>query len=169
MSEAGGAPPSAAHPSTNSDISAAVGADVHRLVIIEDHRQLQTALVCLFSSHADFEVIASGAGLPDVHAAIVEEHPDLVILGIGRGNGQGLEAITSLLQRDRPPAVLVFSSQGGHSVAERFLQAGARGYVDKGSDPRQLVDAARAVLAGATCITDRESGRLRRGTVRPVS
>jgi len=60
----------------------------------------------------------------------------------------GIETTRQILLGTPRTKVLAYSSDSAWSTVERMLSAGASGYVLKGSDPDELVRAARKVLAG---------------------
>jgi DNA-binding NarL/FixJ family response regulator len=60
----------------------------------------------------------------------------------------GIECMRRMLTRDPTVRVLIFSMFEDVIYARRAMQAGAQGYVTKGSAPEVLVEAVRSVAAG---------------------
>jgi two-component system, NarL family, invasion response regulator UvrY len=73
----------------------------------------------------------------------------LVLLDLTLPGDGGLVLLRRMHREFPAIPVLVVSMHPVDQFAQRALQAGAAGYVTKGADPRELVRAVRAALAGA--------------------
>jgi DNA-binding NarL/FixJ family response regulator len=72
----------------------------------------------------------------------------LVLLDLTLPGDSGLVLLRRIHREFPALPVLVVSMHPADQFAQRTLQAGAAGYVTKGADPRELVQAVRAVLGG---------------------
>ena len=65
----------------------------------------------------------------------------------------GLQAITELAARKvSKPRVIVMTTYEGEEDVRRAINAGAKGYLLKGTDPRQIRESVRRVAAGGSLI-----------------
>ena len=73
---------------------------------------------------------------------------DLVLLDLTLPGDHGLSLLRRLHRDFESIPIVVVSMHAVDQFAQRALAAGAAGYVAKDSDPRELVEAVRTVLAG---------------------
>jgi two-component system response regulator DevR len=77
-----------------------------RLIIVDDHSLFRGALVHLFNSQPDFEVVGEAATVTEALSLVDTQRPDLVIMDIGLPDGSGIEAISKILKK-KPDANIV--------------------------------------------------------------
>jgi len=95
----------------------------------------------------------------------IERHrPDLVITELVLPGGSGLDLVRWLNQERRRTPALVFSALDADPYCDWALEAGARGFVSKGSPTRELLGAVRKVAAGGTYRSGPTPARIRTGT-----
>ena len=135
-----------------------------RVLIADDDRRVRTALAELFTAAPGFEVSAThGSELADDPA--VGLPTDVAVVDIQLPDpAAGLELVRRLSGDHRIP-VLALSAQA--SLRGAALAAGATAFLDKGSSPTAVLDAARAVAGVPVLLTDQavypESPRWRDG------
>jgi DNA-binding NarL/FixJ family response regulator len=119
-----------------------------RILIVDDHPVLREGLALIIESQADLQVIAQ-AGTGKQAIAIFGEHlPDITLMDLGLPDMHGIDVIKRL-RAQRPEArIIVLTTYLGDVQALRALQAGASGYLLKGTLRRDLLDTIRAVHAG---------------------
>ena len=93
-------------------------------------------------------VCGEAADVEEAVRAAKSLRPDVVIVDISLPTGSGLDLIKRVLARGKQPKILVHSMYDESQYAHRCLLAGARGYVTKGADPQEVIQAIRDVLAG---------------------
>lgn len=119
-----------------------------RVVLIEDHTIVRQGIAALLSTAPDVEVIGE-AGDGRAGLDVVERlKPDVVLCDLALPGLGGLEVMRQLGERPDPPACLVLSMYHDSVWVQRAVDAGARGYVLKGSAVKDLVLAIRIVAAG---------------------
>src|SRR6516225_3051501 len=113
-----------------------------RILIVDDHPVLREGLTLIIESQADLQVVAE-AGTGKQAIALFEEHlPDITLMDLGLPDIHGIDVIRRLR------ALIVLTTYLGDVQALRALQAGASGYLLKGTLRRDLLDTVRAVHAG---------------------
>src|SRR4051794_25494383 len=78
---------------------------------------------------------------------------DVLVLDINLPGRSGLDVLQALKSEQEPIRVLVVSMYPVDQYALRALRAGAFGYVNKGGDPQQIVQAVRTVAQGRKYVT----------------
>ena len=136
-----------------------------RVLIVDDHPIVRHGLVRMIEASPDLMVCGEAETVADAERAIRELEPDVVIVDLTLGQGDGLELVRDTrAQLPRLP-MLVLSMHEESIYAERMLAAGARGYIMKEAASDQLLIALRRVLSGKLYLSDVLAGRLRaRGT-----
>jgi DNA-binding NarL/FixJ family response regulator len=109
-------------------------------------------LRALFAEAGDFEVVGEcgqGAAARDL---VMETKPDLVITELHLVDQNGLTLVRDLGQLTPAPRVLMLALHAPEVAVHQALAAGAGGYVVKWQSPREIVGAAREVLAGRSVL-----------------
>lgn len=120
-----------------------------RLAIVDDHPLIRVGLRARLEVEPDDVVGEAGSGSNALVLAL-ENQPDLMLVDICMKDMDGI-ALTAELHRRHPAIpVLIFSMYDSVEHTANAVRAGARGYVLKEVDSRELVAAIRAVLTGGT-------------------
>jgi len=138
-----------------------------RLVLVDDHRMFRSGV----KAELDESMVIVGEA-PDVDRAIVvvaQTRPDVVLLDVhlpgGNGNG-GSDVITGsrgvMAESGEPVRFLALSVSDSAEDVIAVIRAGARGYVTKTINGRDLTTAIRRV-AGGRCGVQPPVGGFRPG------
>jgi DNA-binding NarL/FixJ family response regulator len=122
------------------------------VAVVDDHPILLSGIVQLFEEDGNFRVVAR-AGTADAAVEIADKFaPDVVLLDLSLP-GDAIAAIGKISEQRNPTKVVAFTACTSIEVAIRALQAGASGYILKGSDIDEVLRGMRAVMAGEIFIT----------------
>ena len=127
-----------------------VGAVAHptRCLSVDDHPVLERGLDLLFGDLDDLELVGSVATGEEAIEAVARLEPEVVLVDIRLPGIDGISALKRIA-RDVPSVrFVVFSAYGDRRLLSDAIEAGARGYVLKGSPPEDLVRAIRTVAEG---------------------
>lgn len=80
-----------------------------RVVIIDDHRMLLESLVGVLSPEPDIEVVATASSVASGVKAILEHHPDVIVLDQGLAATDGVEPSTYVSRVWPAASVLVLT------------------------------------------------------------
>jgi two-component system, NarL family, response regulator len=120
-----------------------------RILVVDDHMIVRVGLRTVISEEDDMEVVAEAEDGPGALAAWETHRPDVILLDLRLPDVSGADLITRIRQRDPAAKILVLTSYDADEDIYRAVQAGARGYLLKGTLPDGVLEAAiRAVHAG---------------------
>ena len=115
----------------------------------------------MIEASPDLAVCGEVETVADAKRAIRELLPDVVIVDLTLGQGDGLELVRDVRAHLPDLPMLVLSMHEESIYAERMLAAGARGYIMKEAASGQLLIALRRVLSGKVYLSEALQARLR--------
>ncbi|MFB7948717.1 response regulator [Kitasatospora phosalacinea] len=121
-----------------------------RVLLADDQALLRGTFRLLIDSAPDLEVVGEAGTGREAVALARELRADLVLMDIRMPDLDGLAA-TALITADEDLAgvkVLVLTTFESDEYVAEALRAGASGFLGKGIDPEELLDAIRVVAAG---------------------
>ncbi|MBB3329250.1 two-component system invasion response regulator UvrY [Halomonas campaniensis] len=131
-----------------------------RVLIADDHHLVRTSIAHLLNAEADISVVGEAANGEDAIAETRRLEPDVVLMDIRMPGIGGLEA-TRKIHRTMPGIrVLVLTAWLEETFAQRLLDAGAYGFLGKGSQHDEMVTAIRGVFAGQRYVSPEIAQRL---------
>jgi DNA-binding NarL/FixJ family response regulator len=119
-----------------------------RVLVVDDHPAVRSAVVHLLDAAGGMLVVGEGADGRDAVKLAAELCPDVVLMDVTMPNLSGLDAAHALTQHRRGVHVLMFSADTRGSVVRAAMDAGATGFLAKGTEGSDLVRAIRAASAG---------------------
>jgi len=119
-----------------------------RILVVDDHAILRRGLRDILAHELEGVICAEAGNAQEVVAQVQSEPWDLVILDITMPGRSGLDLLRDLKQLRPELPVLILSMHPEDQYAKRVLKAGAAGYMNKETAPKELVKAIRKVLAG---------------------
>lgn len=123
------------------------GTALKDVLIVDDHPVIRGALR-LICQNEGITPIRDASGVADAKALIKERVPDLVILDLVMNGFDGMDLLVWIMAQFPRCAVLVFTSQDAQHFCNRCISAGARGFVTKKSDLKELTKAIHALKSG---------------------
>ena len=122
------------------------------VAFVDDHPVLLDGIASMFTTGTDFDVVAVGSSAADALAIASAQAPDVLVVDLSMpGNVFG--AIAEIVGKAQGTKVLAFTAMTGIEYAVQALDAGASGYILKGSTADELKQGIRAVHCGETFIT----------------
>ena len=118
-----------------------------RVAVIDDHPLFRAGTVQALAKTDGLEVVGEGATAADALKIARELSPDVILLDL-RLPGGGVEAIINIA-RDCPNVrILVLTASENEQDVTATLQAGARGYILKGSCGGEVAKTVQAIAQG---------------------
>ncbi len=119
-----------------------------KVLLVDDHAVVRAGYRTLLESASDLKVIGEADSGDAACRQYAELAPDVVVMDLSLPGIGGLEAIRRIIIRDPSARILVFTMHEDTVFVEQALQAGARGYMPKSSEPEVLVKAVRQIARG---------------------
>jgi DNA-binding NarL/FixJ family response regulator len=126
-----------------------------QVLVVDDHPLLRSALKeAIKGLGGEMEVIEGRDGADALRLA--SEHPqlDLVLLDYALPDADGASVLTELKAAHPTLPVIVISGFDGREVVTAAMNAGASGFISKGSTPKLIVTAIRLVLDGGKYVPE---------------
>ena len=124
-----------------------------KLLLVDDHDLVRTAIAHMLSDTDDLKVIGQASSGEQAYTMVGELNPDVILMDVRMPGIGGLEATRKIKQRYNDVKVLALSAYGDGPFPTRLLQAGASGYLTKGACINETVRAIRQVAAGKNYIS----------------
>jgi DNA-binding NarL/FixJ family response regulator len=126
---------------------------VTRILVADDHLLLREGLRQLFEYVDDIQIAAEAATGDEVLKSLANNNFDLLLLDISLPGIHGEELIEKIQRVHSKPPILILSMHNEPAIAKRMIQAGASGFITKGSSSTELLGAIRKVAAGRRYIS----------------
>jgi len=123
-----------------------------RVAFVDDHPMLLEGMGALFRDSGYYEVVATGTRAADALDIVGRLGPDLIFIDLSMP-GDVFGAISEIVRCWPGTSIIIFTAFSSVDSAMRALDAGASGFVLKGSVKSELLAAAEAVLGGKLYIT----------------
>ena len=124
-----------------------------KVIICDDHALIRRGVRDTLSDAQDIEVVGEAGDYGELRTLMRGASCDVLVLDINLPGRSGLDVLHALKDEGSPVRVLVVSMYPEDQYAIRSLRAGAFGYVNKVSDPGQIVNAVRTVAQGRKYVT----------------
>ena len=122
--------------------------DPIRVLIADDHTIVRSGLSMLLSAEPDMQVVGEAADGAQALEMTARLRPDVVLMDIAMPNLNGIEA-TKRIRREFPEVrMLILTMHRSEEYFFQVLEAGASGFVLKGAETDELLQAVRAVARG---------------------
>src|SRR5215210_4123188 len=119
-----------------------------RCLGVDDHPVVRQGLALLFSGNSDVELVGTVKTGEEALEAIEKLQPEVVVMDVRLPGIDGVSTVKKIHQAAPSVQVVMFSAYGDKRLLSDAIQAGAKGYVMKGSPPEDLIRAIRTVKAG---------------------
>lgn len=126
----------------------------HRIAVVEDHALVRAGFVDMIGSEPDLEVVGEAGDAPAALGLLESVRPDLMVIDLVLAKGSGLELIKQIHALNPEQKILVSSMHADTVYAERVLQAGAMGYVNKHEPAERVLSAIRTILDGQIYLSE---------------
>jgi two-component system NarL family response regulator len=153
--------PSSMSPGTPSDPTAPAPATRKiRVLVVDDHPLVRVGLRTVINAESDMEVVAEAGDGPSAIASYTELKPDITLMDLRMPGMSGPEIITQIRALAPDANVIVLTTYDADEDVYRAVQAGARGYLLKGTFAEGMLDAIRHVNAGRRLMAPEVAARL---------
>ncbi len=122
------------------------------VLLADDQMLARMGIRVLLEDAQDISIVGEAASGREAAALARELRPDVVLMDLKMGDGDGVEATQTIRQECPATRVLILSSYGDSNLLRRTATVGAAGYVLKDVSSVELIGAIRSVHQGKTTI-----------------
>jgi NarL family two-component system response regulator LiaR len=138
-----------------------------RLIVIDDHRVVQSSLASYLGSFPDLEVVATAASGEEALPLIETLLPDVAVVDLRMPGGiDGVETTRRIRSLSPHTQVVILTAHTDEAPVLAALRAGAVGYVRKDSEPEVFLAAIRAAARGQSMLDPTVAGAVLSDLVR---
>lgn len=124
------------------------------VLIVDDHPLVRQGLAMLINKSPDLRVIGQAADTQGALALMAEKEPEVAVIDLSLAGGSGLDLLKEIGRRHPSVLTLVLTMHDELFYAERALRAGSRGYVMKGEETDEVLEAIRQVRKGEIYVSE---------------
>ncbi|MGW0005482.1 response regulator [Nocardia grenadensis] len=124
-----------------------------RVLIADDHPVVRAGIAAVLGTGEDIEVVGEAGSGEEALARTAVLRPDLVLLDLRMGGIDGAETTRRIRAQDAAPRIVVLTTYDDAADILRCIEAGAVGYLLKGSSRTELIAAVHAAARGETVLT----------------
>jgi two-component system, NarL family, nitrate/nitrite response regulator NarL len=122
--------------------------DTIQVVLADDHVFVRDGIKSLLENEANITVIGEATDGAEALTAIEQLKPDLLILDIRMPNLTGIEVVEQLRSKNNFVKIIMLSMHESEEYVLKSIQAGADGYLLKGSSKEEFLKAVHTVSNG---------------------
>lgn len=123
-----------------------------RVLVVDDQPIVRRGLIFAINQEPGMEVIGEAEGSNEAVEKASEYSPDVVLMDLKLPDMSGIVAIERILVKRPDARVLVFSAYNEDELVFQAIEAGATGYILKGSRLEEIFESIRAVHSGEEVI-----------------
>lgn len=121
---------------------------VIRVALVDDHHLIREGLRLVLQGEDGFEIVGEAADHTSAMDLVLTERPHVLVLDLTFPEGDAMPLLRALRARQPELRVVVLTMHSDPETVRQALAAGAAGYMIKGAQSRELVEAIRAVARG---------------------
>lgn len=126
-----------------------------RIMLVDDHPVVRGGIAKFLEKEKDIEICGEADNASEAIKLINQSEPDIVIVDITlKEEIDGIELIKIIKARFPEVQTLCLSMYEESVYAERVIRAGAKGYVQKSTDPQNVIVAIRRILDGKLYLSE---------------
>jgi DNA-binding NarL/FixJ family response regulator len=125
-----------------------------RVLVVDDHPLVRHGFRAILASENDIDVIGEASDGREAVSMAASHRPDVVLMDVRMPVMDGIQATRLITEDPRLPdtKVIVLTTFDMDEYVFGALRAGASGFLLKGVEPPQLIDAVRTVADGAALL-----------------
>lgn len=131
-----------------------------RVLIVDDHPAIRTALANTINAQMGMEVIGEAESADEAMTLVSRLKPNAVTVDVSLADAHGLDLVENIRTQYPDVFVVVFSMYDENVYAERALRAGASSYLMKTEPTKMVVEALRTAARGEVYLSRAASTRL---------
>lgn len=131
-----------------------------RVVLADDEPAIRVGVATILTTDPTIQVVAEAADGSEVVELVRRHRPDVALLDIRMPRFDGLSAAAELAAVAPDVAVIMLTTFDEDEYVAQALAVGAKGFLLKAADPRELILGVRSVADGAAFLSPRIAQRV---------
>ncbi|WP_443729343.1 response regulator [Streptantibioticus rubrisoli] len=131
-----------------------------RVLLADDHPVVREGLCAMLESAEGITVVGQAGSGEEAVALASHLTPDIVLLDLRMGGMDGVDATGHILHASPRSKVVIVTTYESDADILRAVEAGAAGYLLKGSSRMELINAVQAAARGETVLTPSLASKL---------
>ena len=131
-----------------------------RILLVDDHALFRSGMKGILDEQDDMAVVAEAENGEDAVEFVRGAPPDVVLMDVNMPGIGGIEATRRILRVDSQARVIALTALDDQPFPTQLLDAGAVGYLTKGSPADEVSAAIRQVMRGEHYICNEVAQRL---------
>ncbi len=119
-----------------------------KVLLVDDHQLVRAGIRRILDDAEDIEVCGEAGSGEEALKQVKQTRPEVVLMDVNMPGIGGLEATRKLLRLDESLKIIALTVHVDEPYPSRLLEAGALGYLTKGCDEQEILNAIRAVHVG---------------------
>jgi DNA-binding NarL/FixJ family response regulator len=128
-----------------------------RVLIADDHRIVRAGIRAFLEGKQDIAVVGEAGTGEEALTLARTLRPDVAVMDLNMPGMGGLAAMQRIKSEVAGVHVVALTMHGDERFFREALAAGAEGFILKGADPAQLLEAVRAAAAGTAYLTPEQA------------
>lgn len=124
-----------------------------KIIIADDHAVVRTGLQLIFDSTADLKLKCECKNGNELLKKVMEEEFDVAILDISMPGRDAIDVLKDVKRIQPQLPVIIFTMNPEESHALRCFRNGASAFINKETEPFELINVIRTVYAGKKFFT----------------
>jgi DNA-binding NarL/FixJ family response regulator len=124
------------------------------ILIADDHGVVRYGMMLFIKDLMPWAQVSQVGTFNEAIGHVNKSQVDLVILDINLPGGNNIKMVDSLKAVQPDIKVIIFSSYDEKVYAERYLRAGAKGYLNKETSNKEIKKAIQSVLSGGVYMSN---------------
>jgi two-component system invasion response regulator UvrY len=123
------------------------------VMLVDDHDLVRTGIRRLLDDIDGIKVVAEAGNGEQAIRQVRNKRPDVILMDVSMPGIGGLEATRKITRSLPDMKIIAVTIHDDDPFPARLLEAGAAGYITKGCDIREIINAIRSVYQGKQYIT----------------
>lgn len=119
-----------------------------KILVVDDHDLVRMGIVRMLEDVPEYEVVGTAKTGEEALQLCRKQKPDVVLMDVKMPGMGGVEATRKVLTIDPNIKVVAVTAYDDDLYPERLIKAGALGYVTKGADVEEMINAINSVRKG---------------------
>ena len=125
----------------------------HTVLLVEDDDHTRARLAEVVSRHPRLRLVAAVPSLAEARTSLARALPDVLLTDLGLPDGNGIELVRELRERQAPTLSMVITVFGDEQHVIAAIEAGALGYLLKDGSPDSIGTAILELIGGGSPIS----------------